>query len=228
MSRQPRFLVGCARSGVMATALRQQGAIAAECDLEDSRSVGWHIKGDVRNELCRGYWDAAILHPVCRYLSNAGARWLYQGGRRWNPDGSENPIDQVRWAKMEAGAAFFRECLNAPIPFVAVENPVMHEHATKLVNEDFAFSFQPHEHGEPEFKRTCIWTRTLPIVEPSNKLNAPKPGTPEHAAWSKVHRAQPGPDREEKRSETLQGVADALAAVWVPFVRDAINQRAAA
>ncbi len=68
----------------------------------------------------------------------------------------------------------------------------------------------------------------LPIVEPSNKLDAPKPGTPEHAAWSKVHRAQPGPDREEIRSQTLRGVADALAAVWVPFVREAINRRSAA
>lgn len=227
--RVPRFLVGCARSGIMSAALRRHGAIAAECDLEESRAPGWHIRGDVREVMNSGRWDAAIFHPVCKYLTNAGVRWLYQGGKRWNADGSENPIDPVRWAKMEAGAAFFSDCLNAPIPFVAVENPIMHEHAAKLVGEEFAFSLQPHEHGEPEFKRSCIWLRGgLPIVEPTDKLTVPKPGTPEHKAWSKVHRAAPGPDREEIRSETLEGVADALAATWVPFVRDAINQRVAA
>jgi hypothetical protein len=229
MERAPRFLVGCARSGVMAQALRRHGAIAAECDTEEARAPGWHIRGDVRDVMRWGRWDAAIFHPTCRYLTNAGVRWLYQGGRRINPDGTENPIDPVRWAEMEQGAAFFRECLDAPIPFVAVENPIMHEHAAKLIGEDFAFSFQPHQHGEPEFKRSCIWIRGgLPIVEPSNELDVPKLGTDEHKAWSKVHRATPGPDREELRSETLAGVADALAAAWVPFVAEAINRRAAA
>ena len=222
--RQPRFLVGCARSKVMADALRRHGAIVAECDTEPSRAVGWHIQDDVRKVMRWGTWDAAIFHPACRYLTNAGVRWLYQGGRRFNADGSENPIDPVRWAQMEQGAAFFLECLNAPIPFVACENPIMHEHAARIIGEDFAFSYQPHEHGEPEFKRSCIWTRTLPVVAPSNPLTPPKPGTDEHKAWSKVHRAPPGPGREELRSETLPGVADALAATWVPFVRNAINQ----
>jgi hypothetical protein len=226
--RQPKFLVGYARSKVMARALARHGAIVAECDTEASREPGWHIQADVATVMNWGCWDAAIFHPVCKYLTNAGVRWLYQNGRRFNPDGSENPINLDRWRLMEQGAARFLDALHAPIPFVAVENPVMHEHAAKIIGQDFAFSYQPHEHGEPEFKRTCIWTTTLPVVEPSNRLTVPHPGTDEHKAWSKVHRATPGPDREEIRSETLEGVADALAAVWVPFVREAINRRAAA
>lgn len=213
----------------MAAALRRHGAVAAECDLEEARAPGWHIRGDVLDVMRWGTWDAAIFHPVCRYLTNAGVRWLYQGGRRWNPDGSENARNPDRWAKMEAGAAFFRACLEAPIPFVAVENQVPHEYAAALIGEEFAFSFQPHEHGEPEFKRTCIWIRGgLPVVEPSDPLDVPAPGTDDHKAWSKVHRAPPGADREEIRSQTLPGVADALAAVWVPFVREQINRRAVA
>jgi len=216
--RQPRFLVGCERSGVMAAALRREGAIVASCDLEPSNMPGWHIQGDVRDAIRMGGWDAMIAHPVCRYLANSGAKHLYIGGRK------ENGRDEIRWAKMREAAAFFLDMLNAPIPFVAVENPVMHGHARAIINRRHSFSYQPHEHGEPEFKRSCIWGN-LPVVEPSNKLTPPKAGTPEHKAWSKVHRATPGPGREEIRSETLQGVADALAATWVPFVRDAINRQ---
>ena len=219
--RKPRFLVGCERSGVMAAALRRQGAIAASCDLEPSNMPGWHIQGDVREAIRMGGWDAMIAHPVCRYLTNAGAKHLYLGMRK------ENGPDEIRWAKMRQAAAFFRELLDAPIPFIAIENPVMHGHARQLIGRKFSFSYQPWHHGEPEFKRSCIWGN-LPVVEPSNRLTPPRPGTEEHKRWSKVHRMPPGPDSEEKRSETLPGVAEALAAVWVPFVRDAINQRAAA
>lgn len=214
--RQPRFLVGCERSGVMSAALRRHGAIVASCDLEPSHLPGWHIKGDVRDAIRMGGWDAAIFHPVCRYLTNAGAKHLYIGGRK------ENGPDEVRWAKMRQAAAFFLECLNAPIPFVAVENPVMHGHALKLIGRPLSFSYQPWHHGHPEFKRSCIWGN-LPKVDPSNELDPPKPGTQEHKAWSRVHRMPPGPNREEMRSETLPGVADALAASWVAFVRNAIN-----
>lgn len=230
---EPIILVGCDESGTFPAALRRYGATVASCDFKASKLPGWHIRGDVREAIrMRPFgrrWDAAIFHPTCRYLTNAGVRWLYQSGKRWNADGSENPIDAQRWADMEAGCAFFLECLNADIPFVAVENPVMHEHAAKIIGEDFAFSYHPHEHGEPEFKRTCWWLRGLPIVGPSNQLpDVPKPGTEEHKAWSKVHRMAPGADREEKRSETLEGVANALAATWVPFIRQQINQKAAA
>ncbi|MDR6950674.1 hypothetical protein J2X65_000017 [Ancylobacter sp. 3268] len=46
------------------------------------------------------------------------------------------------------------------------------------------------------------------------QTGAASAGTPEHKAWSRVHRASPGPERWRERSRTYEGVAAAMAAQW--------------
>jgi hypothetical protein len=123
------------------------------------------------------------------------------------------------WKSLDDGAALFSDCWNAPIPRVCVENPVMHRHARERIKGwQKPQTVQPWWFGDPAFKATGLYLRGLPRLIPTDKLTPPRPGTPEHKAWSKVHRASPGPDRWRDRSRTYDGIARAMAAQWTPGV----------
>src|SRR5688572_30385524 len=108
-----RILVGCEFSGVVREAFRALGHDAWSCDFLNTEIPGQHYQGDVR-DLLNEYWDLAIFHPSCQFLTNAGVRWLYS--------------EMGRWQKMVEGAEFFRLLLNAPIARIAVENPIPHRY----------------------------------------------------------------------------------------------------
>lgn len=121
------------------------------------------------------------------------------------------------WIELDRGADLFSKCWNAPIEKVALENPVMHGYAKALIEnyEAPAQFVQPHWFGHREFKATGLYLRGLWPLVATNKLKTPKPGTKEHAAWSKVHRASPGPNRWRERSKFFPGVAAAMANQWL-------------
>jgi hypothetical protein len=182
------------------------------CDLlpaEDGSNR--HIVGDVRDYLNDGWDFLAVMHPPCTRLCNSGVRWLKEP-----PPG--RTLDEM-WAELEEGAALFSACWNAPIELVAVENPVMHRYAKdRIVNYQPATqTVQPWWFGDPAFKATSLYLKGLPALVPTNKLTPPRPGTAEHKAWSKVHRASPGPDRWKERSRTFPGLAAACAEQWGGF-----------
>lgn len=212
--------IGCESSGVVREEFRKRGHDAWSCDLlpADDGSPH-HLQGDVFEQAAtRPWWDIIILHPTCTFLTNAGARWLYQGGKRWNEDGTERPRDPKRWADLAEGAKFFRDCRElgktARIGS-CLENPIMHEYAVDLCGAwPFSMSYQPYEFGDEAFKRTCLWLDRLPCLKRTNVLTPPKPGTPEHRKWSAVHMASPGPDRWKVRSKSYPGPARAMAEQW--------------
>lgn len=185
-----RVLIGCEHSGVVRDAFLRRGVDAWSCDLLPTASPGPHLQCDVR-EVWGDAWGLVILHPDCTFLSNSGVRWLY--------------TQPGRWEKMQQAALFFRQCLNAPVPRLAVENPVMHGHARKIAGRGPDCSFQPWQHGHGEIKRTCLWLKNLPPLMPSRIVAGRE---------AKVHRAAPSPDRWKIRSRTLEGVAEAMAAQW--------------
>lgn len=185
-----RVLIGCEFSGVVREAFAALGHDAWSCDLLPTEQPGQHIQGDVRDVLGDG-WDMMIAHPPCQYLCNSGVRWLYR--------------DDTRWDELINAAAFFRLMLNAPIPAIAVENPVMHRYARQLVGQPQSQSIQPYEHGHGESKRTCLWLKNLPLLKPS----APVPGR-EQRIW----KLPPGANRARERSRTYPGIAAAMAVQW--------------
>lgn len=204
-----RVLIGCETSGVVRRAFAALGHDAWSCDLlpaEDGSNR--HYRCDVR-DLLHLPWDMlAVFHPPCTRLCNSGVRWLHTP-----PPGRSR--DEM-WAELDAGAALFSAVWNAPIPRIAVENPVMHSHAKARIAgyQPPAQTVQPWWFGEPAFKATGLYLRGLPPLVPTDRLMPPKPGTPEHKAWSAIHRAPPGPDRWKFRSRTFQGIADAMAIQW--------------
>lgn len=200
-----RVLVGCETSGVMRRAFAARGHDVWSVDLlpaEDGSNR--HIRGDVRDYLGDD-WDLLVAHPPCTRLCNSGVRWLHAP-----PPG--RTLDDM-WAELDDGAALFSACWQAPVPRVAVENPIMHKYARERLPDDLPKPqiVQPWWFGEPYFKATGFYLRGLPPLSATDKLVPPKPGTDEHKRWSAIHRAPPGPDRWKFRSRTFDGVAEACA-----------------
>jgi hypothetical protein len=190
-----RVLVACEFSGIVRDAFRKRGHDAWSIDLLPSESYkGPHLIDDVLDHLL-GSWDLMIAHPPCTYLANSGVRWLYRDGEP----------DEDRWLRMADGAEFFRELLRAPIPRIAVENPIIHKYARNIIGRGPDQTVQPWQFGHGETKATCLWLKNLPPLVATNIVDGREP---------RVHHASPGPDRWKERSRTLQGIADAMADQW--------------
>lgn len=204
-------LIGCEYSGRMRDAFRRLGHLAWSNDWKEEPEGEFpqhHLRGDVRRFLDRAPdgapWDMGIFHPDCTFLTNSGVRWLY------GKNGGTASRDPERWRNMEAGAAFFRELLGSDIPFVGVENPVMHGYAKALVGRGPDQIVQPWWFGDGFTKATGWWLKNLPLLVPTNIVKERKP-----AVWL----ASPGPERWKERSRTYPGHAAACALQWGNHVR---------
>jgi site-specific DNA-cytosine methylase len=145
---------------------------------------GSHYQGDVADILNDG-WDLMIAHPPCTHLAVSGARWF--------KDKQQEQADALD---------FVRLLLDAPIPMIALENPVS-VISTRIRKPDQII--QPWQFGHGETKKTCLWLKNLPPLKPTDIVEGRK---------GRVWREAPSPDRWKKRSITYQGIADAMAAQW--------------
>jgi len=215
MRRPLRILVGCETSGVVRRAFSARGHDVWSVDLLPSEDrSNRHIIGDVRDHLGDGWDLLAVLHPPCTRLCNSGVRWLHVP-----PPGRTK---EEMWRELDEGAALFSACWHTPVPFVCVENPVMHRHAReRIVGWSRPQTVQPWWFGDPLLKATGLYLRGLPPLVATNRLTPPASGTAERRAWARVHRATPGPDRWRERSRTPEGLARAMAEQWSPLILDA-------
>jgi len=198
-----RVLVACEFSGAVRDAFIRAGHDAMSCDLLPTEAPGPHHEGDVFDVINDG-WDLAICHPPCTYLTNSGVRWLYS--------------DPLRWQGLIDGATFFRSLLEAPIPRIAVENPVMHGWAAKIVGRRQSQVVQPWMFGHPETKATGLWLKGLPPLVATEDVRDVMNALP-YAERARIHYASPGPDRWKLRSVTYAGIAQAMADQWGAFDR---------
>ena len=195
-----RVLVACEYSGVVRRAFLARGCDAWSCDLLPSEDgSNRHIRGDARDLLHDGWDLLMVAHPPCPRLCNSGVRWLHTP-----PPGKTAGQMEL---ELREGAALFSAFWNAPIPRVAVENPVMHGHAKRLIENyaEPAQSVQPWQFGHGETKRTCLWLRGLPPLRPTNVVEGRE---------QRVHRMPPSPTRWKERSRFYPGIAAAMAEQW--------------
>jgi hypothetical protein len=180
-----RVLVACEYSGKVRDAFTARGHFALSCDLLPSDSPnGWHYRGDVRDVLNAG-WDMLVGFPPCTHLAVSGARWF--AGKR---------------TEQEEALAFFRMLWEAPIGKICLENPVSIA-STHICKPSQVV--QPYQFGHGEVKKTCLWLKGLPLLVPTDVVEG---------RVARVWRMGPSPDRAKKRSETYQGIADAMANQW--------------
>ena len=178
-------LVACEFSGIVRDAFRARGHDAWSCDLLPTEGdPANHIVGPVESFLGLG-WDLMVAHPPCTYLAVSGARWFAQ-----------------RRDEQEEALAFVRLLMDAPIPRIAVENPVS-VISSRIRRPDQIV--QPWMFGHGETKATCLWLKGLPRLEPTDIVDGRTP---------RVHHASPGPDHWKERSRTLPGIAMAMAEQW--------------
>jgi hypothetical protein len=177
-------LIACEYSGVVRDAFVAKGHHAVSCDLLPTEKAGLHYIGDVFNLLDQG-WDLMIAHPPCTHLAVSGARWF--------KDKQQEQAEAVD---------FFMSLINAPIPMIAVENPISIMSSRYRKPDQI---IQPWQFGHGETKATCLWLKNLPKLTPTNIVEGRE---------QRVHKMPPSPDRWKERSRTYQGIADAMAEQW--------------
>ena len=179
-----RVLVACEFSGTVRDAFIGRGHDAISCDLLPTEKPGPHIEGDVR-DLDMSRYDLMVAHPPCTHLAVSGARWFK---------------DKV--TEQAEALDFVRFLLDAPVPLIALENPIS-VISSRIRKPDQIV--QPWQFGHGVVKATCLWLKGLPPLAPSNVVAGRYP---------EVHRMSPGPNRWKERSRTYQGIADAMAEQW--------------
>jgi len=188
-----KVLVGCEFSGVVREAFRAKGHRAWSCDILPAEDGSpFHFQCDIGEVLDFG-WDLAVLHPPCTHLAVSGARWFKE-----------------KQNEQKEALRFVRSLLDAPIPKIALENPVSII-SSKIRKPDQII--QPYEFGHPETKKTCLWLKGLPKLEPTDNVYEQMMQLPKKER-SKVHYMSPGKDRGKKRSVTYTGIAKAMANTW--------------
>jgi len=182
-----RVLVACEFSGIVRDAFLATGHDAYSCDLlptESSWPEDRHIIGPVE-QILDDSWDLMIAHPPCTHLAVSGARWF-----------------KHKQAEQEEALRFVRLLLSAPIPLIALENPVS-VISTKIRKPDQII--QPWQFGHGETKATCLWLKNLPKLRPTNVVDGRE---------QRIHKMPPSPDRGRERSRTYSGIAAAMAVQW--------------
>ena len=179
-----KVLVACEYSGRVRDAFLARGCYAMSCDFLETEAPGPHYQGDVQDVIGWG-WDLMICHPPCTHLSVSGARWFK---------------DKV--TEQAEALDFVRMLLDAPIPKIALENPVSII-SSRIRKPDQII--QPWQFGHGETKATCLWLKGLPKLTPTNIV----PGRE-----ARIHKMPPGPNRWKERSRTFEGIAWAMAEQW--------------
>lgn len=182
----------------MRDAFRDAGHNAWSCDLlgpddlpdafRNQRWPNYHLEGDVRwflDGIGGRPWDLFIVHPPCTHLAVSGARWF-----------------KHKQAEQAEALQFICDLLAAPIPRIALENPVSII-SSRIRKPDQII--QPWQFGHGETKATCLWLKNLPALQPTNIVAG---------RVARVHRAPPSPTRWMQRSKTYPGIAQAMVEQW--------------
>lgn len=213
-------LIGCEESQVVAKELRLLGINAYSCDIMEcsGNAPEFHIKGDITTILNGGEfttqngeshivekWELGIFFPPCTRLTCTANKWYKPEYRDRFPNIMEEREEAIK---------FFMSLYNAPIPNIAVENPIG-VMSTRFRKPDQII--QPYQFGEPHQKSTCLWLKGLPKLKPT-KIVEPELYTYKNGRkdgiWHVESMKLPPKERSIYRSKTFPGVAKAMAEQW--------------
>ena len=179
-----KVLVACEFSGIVRDAFRRRGHDAWSCDLLDGEDGSpYNIQGDVLKHFYG--WDMMLAFPPCTHLAVSGARWF-----------------KYKQIEQAIALGFIRVLMDAPIPKIAIENPIG-VISTRIRKPDQII--QPWQFGHGETKATCLWLKGLPLLKPTDIVDGRE---------DRVWREPPSTDRWKNRSRTYQGIAEAMASQW--------------
>lgn len=223
--------MACEESQAVTIELRKLGHEAYSCDIIPCSGghPEWHIQQDVlpildghrlfctvdetiHAGLLHERWDMIIAFPPCTNLAVSGAAFFEQKRN----DG-----------RQQAAIGFFLRFSHADCPRIAIENPVG-VMSTYFRKPDQII--QPYQFGHPYTKKTCLWLKGLPLLQPTEILQKPETGWKnqqikngkyggyggkwggqrEDGTW----RRYGDPELKKIRSKTFPGIARAMAEQW--------------
>jgi hypothetical protein len=116
---------------------------------------------------------------------------------------------------MKRAAEFFMRCVTLPFEHIAIENPsgVM---STLYRKPDQYIS--PTKFGHRQPKRTALWLKNLPNLQPTKFEEKEVLGKTGKRAKTWLDVIPKGEDRQTYRSRTFQGIADAMADQWGHYI----------
>tara|TARA_R110000851_G_scaffold64836_3_gene147415 strand:+ start:373 stop:1029 length:657 start_codon:yes stop_codon:yes gene_type:complete len=206
--KKMKILIACEESQAVTKAFRKLGGHEAfSCDILPCSGghPEWHIQGDVLEQLDKG-WDMMIAFPMCTHLAVSGARHFEK---------------KIADGRQQEGIDFFMKMINAPIPKIAVENPIGIM-STKYRKPDQII--QPWQFGDKAQKSTCLWLKGLPKLVPTDIVDkgefiefiSKKGVKKRQPKWyfDALKNAKTSAERSTLRSKTFQGIADAIAYQW--------------
>lgn len=227
-----KVLIACEESQEVCKAFRARGHEAYSCDIQECSGghPEWHIQGDAlkyinpsvyiqtgksvihfytadgRFHEFYGKWDLLIAHPPCTFLTATGNRWF--NVEKYG----ERAI--VRAGERARAAEFFMEFVNARCEKICIENPVGFM-STQYRKPDQ--HIEPYFFGDPEKKKTALWLKGLPLLNPTNIVEPVivhcKSGANE-PRWHMETMKLPKEERSKARSKTFPGIAKAMAEQW--------------
>lgn len=203
-----KVLVACEFSGIVRDAFIELGHDAVSCDLLPTEKPGEHYQGDVR-DILKGHskaerWDLMIAHPPCTHLCVSGQRWFNQKSKYAKP----------LYLREEA-LDFVRLLLDAPIEKIALENPISII-STHIRKPDQII--QPFHFGEDSTKKTCLWLKNLPKLNPTEVITPSIHISKSGRKWDKwffdTSLISDLEERSRVRSLTFPKIAKAMAERW--------------
>lgn len=232
-----RILVACEESQAVTKELRRLGHEAYSCDIIECSGghPEWHIKDDVLRyingdqaifwtmdgvgHITPKRWDMILAFPPCTHLAVSGAL-RFEAKRA---DGRQRD-----------GLEFFCKFLKADCDHIAIENPVniiSGQYCKKWfpdIVEKYGLPIKPAQiinpwqFGHPESKKTCLWLKGLPALQPTDVLPLPECGH-----WANQTKDGQNklivdgrwigfndPRTARERSKTYPGIARAMAEQW--------------
>jgi site-specific DNA-cytosine methylase len=182
-----KVAVICEFSGLVRDAFTKLGHDAWSFDLLPTEISGKHVTMDV-TKIPLSFWstfDLAICHPPCTHLAVSGARWFKDKKQE-----QEQALEFVRWL------------MALPIEKIAIENPVSIISSRIRKADQY---IQPWQFGHGEVKKTGLWLKNLPLLQPTNIVDGRE---------ARIWKMPPGEDRWKERSRTFPGIAQAMANQW--------------
>ena len=149
--RTIKILVACEESQAVTVELRKLGHEAYSCDTEPCSGghPEWHLQQDVIL-LLKEKWDMIIAFPPCTHLAVSGARHFKE---------------KIADGRQQEGINFFMAIANADCEKIAIENPVGIISTKWRKPNQYV---QPYEFGDKAQKKTGLWLKGLPNLEPTN------------------------------------------------------------
>lgn len=105
-----------------------------------------------------------------------------------------------------SGARYFEQKRKDGRQKAAIEHPVS---IMSTVYRKPDQVIQPWQFGHGETKATCLWLKGLPPLKPTIIVSGRE---------ARIWKMPPGPERAKLRSKTYQGIADAMAEQWRPYL----------